>query len=66
MLMCVSKVAQVGEVDRARAIWVHASSLSDPRNDPGFWADWNKFEVRQCCSMVFMPGGMQLRNLFVL
>ena len=38
---------QVGEVDRARAIYVHASSLSDPRNDPGFWKDWNDFEVRR-------------------
>ena len=39
--------AQVGEVDRARAIYVHASSLSDPRNDPGFWKDWNDFEVHR-------------------
>jgi hypothetical protein len=59
---------QVGEVDRARAIYVHASSLSDPRNDPGFWKDWNDFEVRRrprpesplyhyCCSLCtqFMP-----------
>eukprot|EP00891_Asterochloris_glomerata_P006475 jgi/Astpho2/6475/fgenesh1_pm.00096_%23_6_t len=35
----------LGEVDRARAIYVHASSMADPRRDPGFWADWNAFEV---------------------
>ena len=37
---------QLGEVDRARAILVHASSLADPRVNPQFWADWNEFEVR--------------------
>ena len=35
----------LGEIDRARAIYVHASSMADPRRDPGFWADWNAFEV---------------------
>ena len=38
---------QLGEVDRARAILVHASSLADPRVNPQFWADWNEFEVRR-------------------
>lgn len=44
-------------MDRARAIYVHASSLSDPRSDPAFWNGWNDFEVRafttparRCCS----------------
>lgn len=37
---------QLGEVDRARAILVHASSLADPRVNPQFWADWNEFEAR--------------------
>lgn len=37
---------RLGEVDRARAILVHASSLADPRVNPQFWADWNEFEVR--------------------
>ena len=37
----------LGEIDRARAIYVHASSMADPRRDPGFWADWNAFEVGQ-------------------
>jgi len=35
----------LGEVDRARAIYVHASAMADPRRDKGFWADWNAFEV---------------------
>ena len=37
---------QVGEVDRARAIYVHAASLSDPRTDSAFWMEWNDFEVQ--------------------
>ena len=37
---------QVGEVDRARAIYVHAASLSDPRTDAAFWTEWNDFEVQ--------------------
>lgn len=32
-------------MDRARAIYVHASAMADPRRDTGFWADWNAFEV---------------------
>jgi len=35
----------VGEIDRARAIYVHAASLSDPRVDTAFWAEWKDFEV---------------------
>ena len=38
--------AQVGEVDRARAIYVHAASLSNPRVDEAFWKEWNEFEVQ--------------------
>ena len=37
--------AQVGEIDRARAIYVHAASLSDPRVDEAFWTEWKDFEV---------------------
>ena len=47
--MCLRYAAlerRLGEIDRARAIYVHASSLADPRTDPGFWADWNGFEVK--------------------
>ena len=46
--MCLRYAAlerRLGEIDRARAILVHASSLADPRGDPGFWKDWNDFEV---------------------
>ncbi|CAK0786535.1 hypothetical protein CVIRNUC_009748 [Coccomyxa viridis] len=47
--MCLRYAAlerRLGEIDRARAIYVHASSLADPRTDPAFWADWNGFEVK--------------------
>ena len=36
---------RLGEIDRARAIYVHASALADPKRDPGFWSEWNGFEV---------------------
>ncbi|KAK9815714.1 hypothetical protein WJX72_008451 [[Myrmecia] bisecta] len=36
---------KLGEIDRARAIYVHASSLADPRVDRTFWSEWNAFEV---------------------
>ncbi len=42
----------LGEVDRARAIYVHASAMADPRRDTGFWADWNAFEVHPSCCAV--------------
>lgn len=35
----------VGEVDRARAIFVHGSSLANPAVDKSFWQAWNDFEV---------------------
>ena len=37
----------LGEVDRARAILVHASGMADPRGDPGFWEDW------KVCTLLF-------------
>ncbi|KAJ6852087.1 pre-mRNA-splicing factor SYF1 [Iris pallida] len=36
----------LGEIDRARAIYVFSSQFSDPRSDPGFWKKWNDFEVQ--------------------
>ncbi|KAI9713600.1 MAG: pre-mRNA-splicing factor syf1 [Bogoriella megaspora] len=36
---------RLGEIDRARAIWVHSSQFADPRTDPGFWAKWEVFEI---------------------
>lgn len=47
--MCV-KFAEMerrlGEIDRARAIWGHASQFCDPRVNPGFWKKWEQFEVQ--------------------
>ncbi|KAM7264801.1 hypothetical protein ACFE04_002484 [Oxalis oulophora] len=47
--MC-SKYAELeknlGEIDRARGIYVFASQFADPRSDPDFWAQWNDFEVQ--------------------
>lgn len=37
---------KLGEIDRARAILVHASHLADPRRQPEFWDEWNQFEVK--------------------
>lgn len=34
------------EIDRARAIYVHASQMADPRSDTDFWEKWNEFEVQ--------------------
>ncbi|KAL4450099.1 hypothetical protein ABPG77_010768 [Micractinium sp. CCAP 211/92] len=37
---------RLGEIDRARAILIHAASLADPRSEKDFWAEWNAFEVK--------------------
>lgn len=37
--------AKLGELDRSRAIMAHASNFCDPRKDPGFWKEWQDFEV---------------------
>ena len=36
---------KLGEIDRARAIYAHASQFCDPRVNPKFWAEWNTFEI---------------------
>ncbi|KAG0497206.1 hypothetical protein HPP92_001897 [Vanilla planifolia] len=36
----------LGEIDRARGIYVYASQFSDPRSDSDFWKKWNDFEVQ--------------------
>jgi pre-mRNA-splicing factor SYF1 len=36
---------KLGEVDRARAVYAHASQFCDPRVNPNFWAEWNSFEI---------------------
>jgi pre-mRNA-splicing factor SYF1 len=37
---------RLGEIDRARAIYGHASQFCDPRTSPAFWTKWEKFEVQ--------------------
>lgn len=36
---------RLGEIDRARAIYGHASQFCDPRTTPNFWSKWEAFEV---------------------
>ena len=35
---------KLGEIDRARAVYAHASQFCDPRIYPDFWEEWNSFE----------------------
>ncbi|CRK46513.1 hypothetical protein BN1723_016678, partial [Verticillium longisporum] len=37
---------RLGEIDRARAIYGHASQFCDPRTSPEFWTKWESFEVQ--------------------
>lgn len=37
---------RLGEIDRARAIYGHASQFCDPRTTPVFWSKWTEFEVQ--------------------
>ena len=37
---------RLGEIDRARAIYGHASQFCDPRTTPIFWHRWEEFEVQ--------------------
>ncbi|EFJ24307.1 hypothetical protein SELMODRAFT_232369 [Selaginella moellendorffii] len=47
-LMCL-KFAELertlGEIDRARAIYIYASQMADPRSDTEVWSKWHDFEV---------------------
>lgn len=36
---------KLGEIDRARAIYAHASQFCDPRVNADFWAEWHAFEI---------------------
>ncbi|KAF7801355.1 pre-mRNA-splicing factor SYF1 [Senna tora] len=36
----------LGEIDRARGIYVFASQFADPRSDSEFWNKWHEFEVQ--------------------
>ena len=37
---------RLGEIDRARSIYGHASQFCDPRMTPAFWKKWESFEVQ--------------------
>lgn len=37
---------RLGEIDRARAIYGHASQFADPRTNAEFWQKWENFEVQ--------------------
>ncbi|GLT30360.1 hypothetical protein SLA2020_051640 [Shorea laevis] len=37
---------RLGEIDRARGIYVFASQFADPRTDGDFWNKWHEFEVQ--------------------
>lgn len=37
---------RLGEIDRARSLYVHSSQFADPTADPAFWLTWNEFEVK--------------------
>lgn len=36
----------LGEIDRARAIYAHCSEICDPRIHGSFWDIWQEFEVK--------------------
>merc|ERR1740138_677144 len=47
--MCIlfaRKEKILGEIDRARGIYVHCSQFCNPAKDTEFWNDWKKFEVQ--------------------
>lgn len=44
-LRLTSLETQLGEFERARAVFGHASQFSDPRTAPSLWDAWQRFEV---------------------
>ncbi len=36
---------KLGEIDRARAIYVHCSQICDPKSNQKFWQLWKEFEI---------------------
>lgn len=47
--MCLRYAAletRLGEIDRARAIYVHGCSLANPKSVFDYWTEWNDFEVK--------------------
>ena len=46
--MCLRFAAlerKLGEIDRARAVYAHASQFCDTHVNPKFWVEWNTFEI---------------------
>jgi pre-mRNA-splicing factor SYF1 len=46
-LLCLEfadKEKKLGEIDRARAIYVHGSQFADPRRESDYWTRWKEFE----------------------
>ncbi|KAK2704962.1 pre-mRNA-splicing factor syf1 homolog isoform X2 [Artemia franciscana] len=37
---------KLGEIDRARAIYLHCSQICDPRITEDFWQTWKEFEIK--------------------
>jgi len=37
---------KLGEIDRSRGLYIHASQFANPQQDAEFWEEWNRFEVR--------------------
>lgn len=37
--------SKLGEMERARAIYAHASQFCNPKTQPEFWKVWNNFEI---------------------
>ena len=46
VLQFSSLEVKLSEVDRARAILVHGSSIANPAKHAAFWREWQQFEVR--------------------
>ncbi|KAG9440268.1 hypothetical protein H6P81_020433 [Aristolochia fimbriata] len=46
MCMKYAKLEEsLGEIDRARSIYIYASKFADPRLEADFWSKWHAFEV---------------------
>ncbi|KAK9465452.1 hypothetical protein V1512DRAFT_277445 [Lipomyces arxii] len=37
--------SKLGDIDRARGVWVHGSQFADPRLHTRYWDKWHEFEV---------------------
>lgn len=45
-LLFAKKEKTLGEIDRARAIYLHASQFAPPHKEESFWNTWKNFEVQ--------------------